>query len=69
MITTIGVAVGALLTIGINFWLVTSFELERLDPAYVVAGILALWCLGLLAVFGPARRAAQISPAIATRTV
>jgi putative ABC transport system permease protein len=69
LITTVGVTIGAFLTIGINYWLVTSFELERLEPRYVIAGILALWSLGLLAVLGPARKAAQISPAIATRTV
>jgi len=69
LITTIGVSIGAFLTLGINYWLVTSFELERLDPVYVPAGILALWCLGLLAVLGPARRASNISPAIATRTI
>jgi len=69
MVTTIGVSIGAFLTLGINYWLVTSFELERLDPVYVPAGILALWGLGLLAVLGPARRASNISPAVATRTV
>jgi putative ABC transport system permease protein len=69
MITTIGVAVGSVLTIAVNYWMVVSFELERLDPLYVPVGILALWLLGLLGVAGPARRASAISPAIATRTV
>jgi len=69
MITTVGVALGAVLTLAVNYLLVVNFELERLDPVYVPAGILALWLLGLLAVAGPARKAASISPAIATRTV
>ena len=33
-----------------------------------VVGVLALWILGLIAVFQPARRAAAVSPAEATRT-
>ena len=69
MITTIGVAIGSVLTITVNYWMVVSFELERLDPLYVPAGILSLWLLGLLGVAGPARKASAISPAIATRTV
>jgi len=69
MITTVGVALGALLTLAVNYLLVVNFELERLDPVYVPAGILALWLLGLLAVAGPARKASSISPAIATRTI
>jgi putative ABC transport system permease protein len=36
---------------------------------YVIVGVVALWILGQLAVFVPARRAAAIPPAIATRTV
>jgi putative ABC transport system permease protein len=35
----------------------------------VPAGILGLWFLGLLSVLGPARKAAAIPPAVATRTV
>ena len=34
-----------------------------------LAGVVGLWLVGLLAVWIPARRAAAISPAIATRTV
>jgi putative ABC transport system permease protein len=69
LITTAGVAVGTAGAFGLNAWLVSSHELERLDPFYVPAGILCLWLLGLAAVVWPARRAAAISPAVATRTV
>ena len=69
LMTTIGVVFGAAMTIGLNYVLVTQFELTRLDPWYVPGGILVLWGLGLLAVLGPARKAAAIEPAIATRTV
>jgi putative ABC transport system permease protein len=69
LITTFGVAAGVVLALGLNYWLVTAFELDKLSPAYVPMGILGLWLLGLLSVLGPARRAAAIAPAIATRTV
>ena len=69
LITTAGVVVGTALTVGLNYWLVLSYELERLDPLYLPVGIIGLWLLGLVAVAWPARRAAAISPAVATRTV
>jgi putative ABC transport system permease protein len=69
MVTSFGVAAGTLLAFALNYWLVTSYELEPLNPLYVPAGIVCLWALGLAAVYGPARRAAAISPAVATRTV
>jgi putative ABC transport system permease protein len=69
LITTVGVVIGTVLAFVVNYWLVSSFELERLNALYVPVGIFALWGLGLLAVAGPAHRASGISPAIATRTV
>ena len=69
LITTAGVLLGTVLAVGVNYWLVVSYELERLNPVYVPVGILALWAIGLLAVAWPARRAAAISPAVATRTI
>jgi putative ABC transport system permease protein len=36
---------------------------------YYPFGVIILYVLGLIAVFAPARRAASIPPAIATRTV
>ncbi|MEM7082239.1 MAG: FtsX-like permease family protein [Pseudomonadota bacterium] len=69
LLTSIGVAIGSILAVALNIWLSDAFGLERLNYWYVPAGIAALWLLGLLAAAGPARRASNISPAVATRTV
>lgn len=69
LMTTIGITVGSALTIALNMLLSDLFDLARLNYGYLIAGIFALWLLGLLAVAGPARRASLISPAIATRNV
>jgi len=69
LITTAGALLGVLLTIVVAYWLEVSFELPRLDWRYLPAGIATLWVLSSLAAFEPARRAASVSPAIATRSV
>jgi putative ABC transport system permease protein len=47
----------------------SHYELPRLPAYYLPIGAVALWLLGQIAVFGPARRAAAVPPAIATRSV
>ncbi len=69
IITTLGIVAGLILALGLNRFLVGAIELPRLPFSYLMVGTLAMWLLGLLAVFGPAWRAAQVSPAIATRSV
>jgi putative ABC transport system permease protein len=69
LITSIGLTLGVLLASAFNYYLVVHFELERLDWFYIPMGMAILWLLGLFAVYGPARRASLVSPAIATRTV
>ena len=69
LMTTIGIVLGTILTIAINFSLASAFDIDQLDYGFLVAGMFMLWLLGFLAVAEPARRAAQVSPAIATRTV
>ncbi|MBN7826941.1 FtsX-like permease family protein [Bowmanella dokdonensis] len=69
LISTVGVVLGAALTIGLNIYLVQAFSLDRIDWYFIPLGMLVLWMVGQLAVFGPAKRAAGIAPAIATRTV
>jgi putative ABC transport system permease protein len=69
LISSIGVILGAALTIGLNIILVNTFGLNRIDWFYIPIGMLVLWLVGQGAVFGPARKAAHIPPALATRTV
>ncbi|WP_295360330.1 FtsX-like permease family protein [Arenimonas sp.] len=68
MITTGGIAAGIALAVALNNFLVAELSLPRLPVAYLGATMVAMWVLGLLAVLGPAWRAAAVPPAIATRT-
>ncbi len=67
LLTGSGIALGLGLAFGLNQWLMAHYELARLPLAYLPLGALTLWLLGQIAVFGPARRAASVPPAIATR--
>jgi putative ABC transport system permease protein len=69
LLTTGGVIAGSVLAFAFGQWLSSAYSLPRLPPMYVVSGVVLLWILGQLAAFLPARRAAAIPPAIATRTV
>ncbi|MEP1383276.1 MAG: FtsX-like permease family protein, partial [Paraglaciecola sp.] len=69
LISSIGVLLGAILTVILNVILVNAFGLDRLDWFYIPIGMLILWLVGQAAVFGPAKKAANIPPALATRTV
>ena len=69
LISSIGVLLGAVLTVGLNIILVNTFGLDTIDWFYIPIGMLVLWLVGQAAVFGPARKAANIPPALATRTV
>jgi putative ABC transport system permease protein len=69
LISSIGVLLGAGLSVGLNIILVDQFSLTPIDWYLIPTGMIALWMVGQIAVFGPAQRAAGISPASATRTV
>ncbi|MYM97149.1 ABC transporter permease [Duganella vulcania] len=68
MITSVGVAAGVVLALGLNQLLVSQLEMARLPAGYLIAGAAVFWALGVIAVYGPAWRAASISPATATRS-
>lgn len=69
LLATVGIVLGMLGAFGLNQLLMTHYELPRLPALYLPVGAVALWLLGQIAVFGPARRAAAVPPAIATRSV
>ena len=69
LLASIGIVLGMLAAYGINQVLMSEYELARLPLYYLPLGALALWLLGQISVLGPARRAASVSPAIATRSV
>jgi putative ABC transport system permease protein len=69
LIAASGTALGIALAIAANLWMVSSFEMQRLNPVYAFVGALAVLGLGQLAVLWPALRAASIPPALATRGV
>ncbi|MEJ0098290.1 MAG: FtsX-like permease family protein [Pseudomonadota bacterium] len=68
LLVTVGIVVGMLLAYALNQLLMAKAELPRLPYYYLPFGAVALWLLGQLAVFWPARRAAAVPPAIATRS-
>jgi putative ABC transport system permease protein len=68
MITGAGVASGVVLAIGLNQLLVIKLEMAKLPLVYLLAGSVVFFVLGIVAVYGPAWRAASTSPAMATRS-
>ena len=69
MISTVGVVAGAALAVALNLWMVRAFNLAPLAWYMIPVAMVALWVVGQAAVYGPARRASRVSPAVATRTV
>ena len=68
LIVGIGIAAGMALAYGINLYLIRQYELERFPWTWLPMGAVALWILSRLAVLSPARRAAGVSPMVATRS-
>ena len=64
-----GVLLGAGLTVGLNILMIETFSLTRITWYLVPVAMLLLLAVGQIAVFGPARRASSVPPAVATRTV
>ncbi|HVC18287.1 MAG TPA: FtsX-like permease family protein, partial [Rhodanobacter sp.] len=64
-----GAVLGVVLALGLNLLLMQHFAMARLPIAYVLAGVAAVLALGQGAVFVPARRASNVPPVVATRSV
>lgn len=69
MITSAGILLGCLLALATGYYLSLQYALPRLNLYFLVGGVLVLWAIGQLAAWQPARRAAAVSPSVATRTV
>ena len=69
LLATIGIVIGMALAYGLSLWLMAHYELPRLPLFYLPVGAVALWLIGQLAVLGPALRASNVPPVVATRTV
>ncbi|MGH8297652.1 MAG: ABC transporter permease [Steroidobacteraceae bacterium] len=69
IVLIVGVLVGCTLALGVGNWLTDQYQLPRLDPHYLVVGVIGLAVIGQLAAWQPARRAASVPPSVATRTI
>jgi putative ABC transport system permease protein len=69
IITSMGLVLGVGGSIALNWFLDTQYQIGRIPLFYLPVGMLMLWLLGQLAVLAPARRAAGIAPALATRSI
>jgi len=69
LFTLIGVVLGTVLAVAINSWLVESFSVPRFSWYWLPLTMIGLLAISLIAVLFPARRAARVPPAVATRTV
>lgn len=69
MICIVGLVIGVIAAVYLGQLLMQHFSIAQLDINYVLATALAVFVMSLLAVLAPAKRAANISPSIATRTI
>jgi len=69
LVSSIGLAIGGVLSVAMNMAMVEAFALEPLAWYVIPTAMIALWAVGQVAVAGPAKRASNISPAIATRSI
>jgi putative ABC transport system permease protein len=67
LIAAAGSLAGIAMAVGLNLWMVSTFEMERLNAGYTFVGAILVLLLGQLAVLWPAFKAASIPPALATR--
>ncbi len=69
LILAAGLLLGSVLALAIGQWLSDHEGVARLDPWYLLIGILVLGLVAQFAAWQPARRAARVPPSVATRTV
>lgn len=69
IVSGIGLAIGGILSVALNMAMVEAFALEPLAWYVIPLAMIALLSVGQAAVAGPARKASNITPAIATRSI
>jgi putative ABC transport system permease protein len=69
IICIVGGVIGGLVAVQLGQQLMSVYSLPKLELIYPIATIIGLLLLTTIAVILPARKAANISPAIATRSV
>jgi len=69
IVSGLGLVIGAILSIALNIAMVQAFALEPLAWYVIPLAMIALWTVGQAAVAGPAKKASNITPAIATRSI
>jgi len=69
LVSSVGIALGGILAVALNMWMVETFELTRIAWYLIPLAMVMLWIVGQLAVAGPARRASMVPPAVATRAI
>lgn len=68
LISCAGIALGVVLAYLVNYGLAVELGAQRLPWFYLPLGAVVVLALGQLAVLAPARRAAGVAPAVATRS-
>jgi len=69
LVSTVGVTAGAVLAVALNMLLVEAFALEPMAWYVIPSAMVMLWLVGQAAVAGPAHKASNVTPAIATRSI
>jgi len=68
LVSTVGVVMGGILAVALNVLLVEAFALQPMAWYVIPPAMVLLWLVGQVAVAGPARKASNVTPAIATRS-
>ena len=69
LVTSLGILLGLLLAYLLNFILIQGLGAAKINLSFILPGIFFLWTIGLAATYVPARRASNIPPVHATRSV
>ena len=69
IITSLGLISGIIITFALNIYLVNHFDMSPINWYFIPLGIALMFILGIISVWMPARKASNISPAIATQSI